>query len=106
MAFTSNSQSEKEDCLTMSFAAYEDGQCIATFDMYSNCTFVYVNKEEEPYLTYRGTYVMDDGPIERGCDKRITIYVDGQAADRGTLAWPLQQNLMLILGEFIFTPVR
>ena len=90
----------------MSFAAYENNQCIATFDMYSNCTFVFVNKEESPYLTYRGTYVMDDGPIVRGCDKRITIYVDGQNVGSGTLIWPLQQNLTLILGEFIFSPTK
>ncbi len=106
MAFASDNQSGKDDCLTMSFAAYEDGRCIATFDMYSNCTFVFVNKEEQPYQTARGTYEMTDGPIERGCSKRVTLYVDGVYQGYGTLGWPLQQSLMLIMGGFEFTPVR
>ena len=93
------------DCISMKFAAYEDGECIATFDMYSDCTFHYVNMEEPPVIEMRGTYVMEDGPIERGCNKRITIYTD-QGTDQGKLVWPLQQELFLMLGEFDFNPVK
>lgn len=106
MSFKTENKTDSNECITKSFAAYEDGECIATFDLYSNCTFLYVNKEEHPYQRIRGTYEMEEGPIEKGCYKRITIYVDGVSADRGVLAWPLQQELVLIMGEFDFYPVN
>ena len=101
MAFTKGST----ECITMSFAAYEDGECLATIDLYSNCTFRYVNMEETPFIRINGTYEMEDGPIERGCQKRIYISTNEGSA-KGDLVWPLQEELTLLLGEFIFRRVK
>lgn len=89
----------------MSFAAYEDGECLATVDLYSNCTFRYVNMEEAPIIRISGTYEMEEGPIERGCQKRIYIS-SNEGSDKGVLVWPLQEELTLLLGDFTFKRVK
>lgn len=101
MSFKSHSKTESSDCVTYAFSAYEDGVCIATMDLYSNCTFLFINKEERPHIRTRGTYEMS-GSLEKGGSNTIRFYVDGEYQGYGTIVWPSQGKVYLIFGDYTF----
>lgn len=84
-----------EGCISGYFRAQEDDWS-GTFALNSDCTFSYTEREGRTiYDPIHGTYSID-GDIYPGAQTTIRWYVNGQSYGTATLAWPVQEGLMII----------
>lgn len=87
--------SDKGSCISGYFRAQEDDWS-GTFALNSDCTFSYTEREGRTiYDPIYGTYSID-GDIYPGAQTTIRWYVNGQSYGTATLAWPVQEGLMII----------
>lgn len=77
-------------------AVEDDWSCVITLK--SNGSFV---MEEDGEPTVYGTYALSDR-IERGGTVTIYLFVDDSEIGQGTLAWPLEDGLCILIEGAIF----
>lgn len=103
MSFKTTQTASSDDCIYFQGNAYDDGECIATVTLSSQCKFLFINKEESPHEYIRGTYSID-GTIEKGGECRISVYIEGHPTQYGTIGWPVVDNkIVLVLGDYVFS---
>lgn len=81
-------------------ATDDDWSCVITFK--SDGSFVMVEREgQEVEPTVYGTYSLTD-KIVRGQMSDINLYVNGEYIGGARLAWPLEEDMCLILDGYVF----
>lgn len=77
-------------------AVEDDWSCVITLK--SNGSF---GMEEEGEPAVYGTYTLSD-KIEKGYTVYIYLYVDGNRLGQGTLAWPIEGGMCILIDGAIF----
>ncbi|MBP5663567.1 MAG: hypothetical protein J6X16_04770 [Bacteroidales bacterium] len=100
-AFKTLDEKSDSNCSYYHLSQYEDGIQIADITMTSECRYALIIKEiDEPIKRYSGTYTMSE-PLKRGSSCTITLFQDGEYLAQATLAWPIEDGVTLILGDYI-----
>lgn len=102
VAFTTSKDSMQKQnaCMSWSGKAYENGKVIASFSMTSDCKFVLVDYEYDEH--HRGTYSMSNSIEKKGDEAIITLYSSDGSTGQAKIAWPLQQDICVIMDDLLF----
>ncbi|MBQ2188149.1 MAG: hypothetical protein II401_06280 [Bacteroidales bacterium] len=89
--------------ISATFEATEDNWKCRIYLKYDG-TFLMSEREGRDRNTTTGTYSLSN-EITKGGQASVSFYVDGEYQGGATLAWPMEQDMMLFMNGFTFNKV-